>query len=230
MTHFPHRAMRVVSLVFGVAVASAATMSQPSVATYPAIPTPLADTEEIALARSAAPPEISDSATVLAVRYGMVRILRRGSSGSVCMVSRDGHPGSSYPTCFNPEGARTSMQRELLENTLRSLGVAEDSVHRAVDAAYAAGTIELPSRFAIAYMMSPRQVLFSSPARDGVRVGAWHPHVMIYSPNTNALDIGLAREGPAAGVIQLGVPGTRHSNIICAVPRWADGSLDPTSR
>jgi hypothetical protein len=188
---------------------------------------PLSDSTEISLARSAAPPELADSAQVLAVHAGRVRVLHPGTSGSVCVVIRDFHPGSVYPICFNPEAARTSLQRELLQNRLRTLGVPEDSINRAVESATADGTLPAPRGFAVAYMMSPRQVLFSSPDADGVRVGAWHPHIMIYSPHTTRADIGLARPGPAAGVFSVGIPGTHHTEIIVKVPRWSDGTMGP---
>lgn len=222
-------------VVAAIAIAAAAGAVIPSVTVgaqtastrFPVIPAPLEDAAEIALARSAAPAEISDSAEVVAVRAGTVRILRRGSSGAVCMVSRDLHEGSSSPICFNPEGARTALQRELLRNRLRSLGVAEDSVDRAVAAAVASGAIPAPTRFAIAYMTSSQQVLFTSPGAAGVRIGAWYPHVMIYSPHTVRSDVGLARAGAAANVIQLGAPGTHHTEIVFRVPRWSDGTPAP---
>src|SRR6185436_5004064 len=95
---------------------------------YPVKPVPLPDSVEIALAVSAAPPELSNQATVYAVRDGQVLTLRRGSNGSACVVARDLHGGSLYPICYNAEGARTVLARELLEVRLRSLGASEDSV------------------------------------------------------------------------------------------------------
>ena len=150
---------------------------------YPVKPVPLPDAEEIALAVSAAPAELSGKATVYAVRDGKVLTIRAGTNGSSCLVARDLHGGSLYPICYNPEGTRTMLQRELLEVRLRSLGVAEDSIDKAVGAAYKSGQLEPPKDVALAYMMSPKQVLFSSPKEEGRRVGAWHPHLMLYVPN-----------------------------------------------
>jgi len=217
-------------LLFGLLCA----LSQPAAGQpgpkYPVSPKPLEVAAEIALARSAAPPEVSDSAEVVAIRDGEVRVIHRGSSGAACMVARDLHEGSLYPICFNPEGARTVMHREVLQGRLRSMGIAEDSIDRGVEAGYRDGTLKLPEAFAIAYMMSPRQVLFSTPKAEGRRVGAWHPHVMIYTPNSSASDLGLARAGQAAGVFQVGVPGTHHTEFIIIVSRWSDGTPGPAGK
>jgi len=189
---------------------------------YPVKPVPLPDSAEIALAVSAAPAELSNQATVYAVRAGQVLTLRRGSNGSACMVARDLHGGSLYPICYNPEGVRTALQRELLEVRLRSLGASEDSVERAVAAAYARGELETPKTLALAYMMSPRQVLFSNPRADGRRVGAWHPHLMFYVPGATPSMFGLSSED--AEPIAVSGAGTPRAEVVVKVPKWADGT------
>ena len=189
---------------------------------YPVKPVPLPDTAEIALAVSAAPPELSSQATVYAVRDGHVITLRRGSNGSACMVARDLHGGSLYPICYNPEGARTVLARELLEVRLRSLGASEDSVERAVAAGYASGQLETPTSLTLAYMMSPRQVLFSNPRADGRRVGAWHPHLMFYVPGATPSMFGLTSEN--AEPISVSGSGTPRAEVVVKLQKWADGT------
>ena len=189
---------------------------------YPVKPVPLPDTAEIALAVSAAPPELSSQATVYAVRDGKVLTLRQGSNGSACMVARDLHAGSLYPICYNPEGVRTVLARELLEVRFRSLGASEDSVERAVAAAYASGQLEAPKSLAVAYMMSPRQVLFSNPRADGRRVGAWHPHLMFYVPGATPSMFGLTSEN--AEPIAVSGSGTPRAEVVVKVQKWADGT------
>ena len=192
---------------------------------YPVRPVPLADSTEIALALSAAPTDVSSRATVYTVRDGRVVTLRRGSSGNACMVGRDLHGGSLYPICFNPEGARTVLLRELLQVRLRSLGMSEDSITRAVTAAYARGELETPRTLALAYMMSPRQVLFSTAGSEGRRVGAWHPHLMLYVPNATPAMFGMTSEDGEP--IAVGSPGTPQAEVIVKVPKWADGTPAP---
>jgi hypothetical protein len=208
-------------LLFLVATTSASAQSGAS--RYPFKPVPLPDSSEIALAVSAAPSEVTDKATVYAVRDGIVLTLRKGSNGVACLVARDLHEGGLYPICFNAEGTRTVMHRELMQVRLRSLGVSEDSVDRAVSSAYARGELTAPRELALAYMMSPRQVLFSSPDAAGRRVGAWHPHLMFYVPGATPAKFGLTQDG-AGEPISVGSPGTPQAEMIVKVPKWADGS------
>jgi hypothetical protein len=215
--------MRFVPVYALVFLAASSAHAQSAVSRYPFKPVPLPDSAEIALAVSAAPPEVSGNATVHAVRDGKVLTLRSGSNGVACMVARDLHEGSLYPICYNAEGARTVLQRELMEVRLRSLGVAEDSIDRAVTSAYARGELSAPRELALAYMMSPRQVLFSSPDAAGRRVGAWHPHLMFYVPGATPAKLGLSADG-SGEPIQVGSPGTPQAEMIIKVQRWADGS------
>lgn len=215
MHSFPIAAMLVAS------VARLADAQSPPSA-YPAKPVPLPDSIEIALAMSAAPAELSSNATVYTVRDGKVLTLRAGTNGSSCMVARDSHAGSLYPICYNPEGTRTVLERELMQVRLRTLGVAEDSIDRAVEAAYKSGELEIPKDVALAYMMSPQQVLFSNARKDGRRVGAWHPHLMVYVPGATPAKFGLSDTG-TGDPIQVGAPGTPQAEVIVKLPKWADG-------
>jgi hypothetical protein len=138
---------------------------------------------------------------------------------------RDLHEGSLYPICFDPEAARTVMRREMLETSLRAKGRSEAEVSREVQAALAAGTLARPSRPAVAYMMSPRQVLFSSPDSAGRRVGAWRPHIMMTGVNLTREAIGF--EGSNYLFIQAGgETGTLHEFVVL-VPVWSDGTAAP---
>jgi hypothetical protein len=139
------------------------------------------------------------------------------------MVSRDLHGGSSYPICFDREAARTVMQRELLENLLRSRGLSEEEVQRRVKAGFADGSLPRPNKPAITYMMSPRQVLFSDATAKGRRVGAWSPHLMISMPHMTRDQLGLDSAANVE-VLQLDRPGEPDALLVVKVPRWSDDS------
>ena len=149
---------------------------------------------------------------------------RTGTNGCACVVGRDSHDGSRYPICFDREGARTILFRELMEGSLRAGGNSEARVKTLVDAAYKTGKLQLPTKSSIAYMMSPRQVLFSTPDADGVRVGAWSPHIMLMLPGVAPDQLGLAHDSKV-DVIQIHDRGGSHSELIVKVPKWSDGSL-----
>lgn len=191
---------------------------------YPSKPVPLPEAQEIAIARSAAPKEVSGDATIYVLRASGPAVARQGTNGFTCIVSRDLHPGSLYPMCFDPEATRTMLPRQLLELRLRFEGKTEAQVKEAVQAAIADRTLPTPSKAAITYMMSPHQVLFSSPDADGRRVGAWHPHLMIVAPGATAEALGLGPDGMLGDIVMLGPGGESASELVVPVPAWADST------
>jgi hypothetical protein len=195
---------------------------RPSSSGYPVPPRPLPEADEIALAISAAPAEISAHADVYVLRGTNYVKVRSGTNGCACLVARDLHEGSRYPICYDQEGAWTSLRREMMEGSLRAQGLSEALVQGRVTAAYASGELRRPTKPSLAYMMSPRQVLFSSPDSNGVRVGAWSPHVMLMLPNVAPDQLGLAPESQVS-VIQIHKEGAGHSELIVKVPTWSDG-------
>src|SRR5262249_24718483 len=142
---------------------------------YPVPPRPMPEAEEIALARTAAPAEISAAADVWVLRASGPAKARAGTNGCSCIVSRDLHEGSLYPICVGREASGRVLKRELMELALRARGHSEAEVQRAVDAAFASGELQTPAKPAVSYMMSSKQVLFASSNADGRRVGAWSP-------------------------------------------------------
>lgn len=190
---------------------------------YPSPPRSLGEAAEIALALTAAPAEVSRDADVYVLRGTDFVKARAGTNGCACVVGRDSHEGSRYPICFDREGARTLLFRELMEGSLRAKGKTEAEVQALVDAAYKTGELELSTKSSIAYMMSPQQVLFSSPNADGVRVGAWSPHIMLMLPGVAPEQLGLAHDSKV-DVIQIHDRGGTHAELVVKVPKWSDGT------
>jgi hypothetical protein len=131
------------------------------------------------------------------------------------------------PTTFGSGGGNgrrsLTLQRELKELTLRGQGMSEDRVQREVNAAYRRGELTSLDKPAVTYMMSRRQVLFSSPEKQGVRVGSWHPHVMISLPFVTKEQLGLVADSNVS-VLQIDNPGEQRAELIVIVPQWSDGS------
>jgi hypothetical protein len=200
-------------------VLSAAASAQ----NYPSRPTPLPEAEEIALAMSAAPAEVSSRADIYVLRGTKFVKAKAGTNGCACMVGRDSHAGSAYPICYDQEGARTTLWREIMQSSLRAKGATEAEIEKAVAAAYASGELKRPTRPALAYMLSPQQVLFSSPNAQGRRVGAWWPHLMLLMPGTvTPAHLGLA-DSSSVDFIQIHGEGEHHSELIVKVPKWSTG-------
>ena len=192
-------------------------------AKYPTPPRSFGEAAEVALALTAAPAEISQNADVYVLRGTDFVKVRAGTNGCACVVGRDSHDGSRYPICFDREGARTMLFRELMEGSLRAKGKSEAEVNALVDTAYSKGELKLPTKSSLSYMMSPQQVLFSTPNADGVRVGAWSPHLMLMLPSVAPDQLGLAHDSKV-DVIQIHDRGGSHSELIVKVPKWSDGS------
>lgn len=190
---------------------------------YPVRPKPLPAADEVAIAMSAAPRAISGKATIWILTAAGPAKARDGTNGCTCMVSRDLHQGSLYPMCFDQEGTRSSFRQELLELSLRFEGRSEQEVKDSVAHAYAVGRLRLPSMPTIAYMMSPRQVLFSSPDREGQWAGAWHPHIMIALPYATGEQFGLAR-GSHLDFLSVDRSGEAGAALIVQMLNWADSA------
>ena len=187
---------------------------------YPVRPVSLADSLEIALAMSAAPGEVSSHADIYALRGTKFERIRSGTNGTACLVARDYHPGSLYPICFDQEGARTLMLREMREVSLRAEGVPETRIDSMVQQELASGKLPRATKTALAYMMSPRQVLFSTADSTGRRVGQWFPHVMM-------ANVGISKEqlGLSSRYLYLqagGEAGSLHEFVILTAV-WSDG-------
>lgn len=142
---------------------------------------------EIALAKSAAPPAVSDSATIYVLGDREYELAVRGSNGNACYVSRDWIE-SIEPHCFDAEGAATVMQLEMRRVALLHQARTLADADREIADGLASGRFRLPRRPALSYMMSAEQRLVGD---DGRPVGNWRPHLMLYVPYITAAELGL---------------------------------------
>jgi hypothetical protein len=173
---------------------------------------------ETALARSAAPPEVSADATVLLYRPGVgFAVGTRGAGDVTCLVNRS-RAHALEPHCFDREGSETILRIHLREAELRERGLDAEAIQADIDRGIRSGELRLPSRPAMSYMMSAEQVLISD---DGRNVGAWKPHVMIYVPYITAEALGLGGE-PSTRAAVVVDPGTALANIMIVVEEFVD--------
>jgi len=160
-------------------------------ATYP--PTSeylMARDAEIALARSAAPPAISDRATVKVLTASGYVVAREGDNGALCLVMR-GFAAPTYspeqfrdlvydpsvraPICFTAPAARSAWPYYELRTRLAMEGKSPDQIAEGLQAAYVRGDLPRRDTVTFAYMWSAHQHL-------GPGIGAWHPHMMVFAP------------------------------------------------
>ena len=145
---------------------------------------------EVALAKSAAPANISDHATIKVLTTSGFKVVHEGDNGFVCEVMR-AFSAPTYtpaqfrnlvydssvraPICFNPQAAREVLPYYELRTKLAMDGKDPDQIAQGVQTAYDRGQLPKRSGVSFAYMWSADQNL--APG-----VGCWHPHVMIFAP------------------------------------------------
>jgi hypothetical protein len=145
---------------------------------------------EIRLAKSAAPANITDGATIKVLTPSGYQVAHEGQNGFVCMVMR-GWTAPTYtpkqfrdfaydatirsPICFDATASRTVMPYYELRSKLGMEGKAPDQIAEGVQAAYATGHLPKRDVVSFAYMWSAEQNL-------GQGIGHWLPHVMVFAP------------------------------------------------
>ncbi len=184
---------------------------------------------EIALARSAGPKSVGDSATILVLtKTGYVEAAR-GTNGFTCLMTRSFHspfndpkfwnPANRGPQCLNPPAVRTVLPEMLKRAEWVMAGATKDELAKKVKAAYASHTFPMPAPGTMAYMLSPEQHLGSDDSH-------WVPHVMFwYDKKQPAAAWGL---GDANNTLIDGTatePDSPVLLVLIPVRRWSDGKL-----
>lgn len=182
--------MRSISLLLMLMTVSGAQAQTESPKYPPLSEYMMARDAEVALAKSAAPDNISGRATIKVLTTSGYTEAHQGDNGFVCMVMR-GWAAPSFtpaqfrnlvydptvlaPICFNPAASRTAMPYYELRTKLGMEGKTPDQIAEGVKSAYAKGRLPRRDMVSFAYMWSADQVL-------GPGAGHWHPHMMIFAP------------------------------------------------
>ena len=182
----------------------------------PAIHKLLPESEEIAMALEAALPNVSSGATVYVLRRGGHVVARPGTNGFTCLVQRD-HAESLYPICYNPEASRSILPVQLEHQRLREQGKTRPEIDRAIKSGFDNGTFKAPGANAIAYMMSPHQVIYAG--ETGPRVGQYRPHLMLYMPYATRESIGL--DASLDKQVFLQSSGEPNAHLIVPLKDWS---------
>lgn len=180
---------------------------------------------EIALARTAAPKSISDSAEVLVLGRDGYTTAVKGSNGFVCMVQR-GWSGSTdfsdfwnpklrAPICFNPPAARSYGALIVLKTKWVLAGKSKTEIGHAVESAIDKKEIPSLEPAAMCYMMSKQQYL-------GDRDKGWRPHLMFFVPGVAPKSWGA--NVPGSPVLASDDPEERMTIFLVPLSKWSDGT------
>jgi hypothetical protein len=193
-----------VALMFACTSAAAAQTDPPK----PAYDFSRPREERIALAESAAPPEISGQATVyLLERSGYVKV-RDGTNRFTCFVDRQ-TPLNQEPTCFDAEGSETTFLTRLLAEEMRGKGRSEEEIAAAIADGYKTGKYLAPRKPGIVYMMSNDIYLYIAERN---RLVHGPPHLMFYAPYATEKDLGSPPA--AAGMPRIIRPGQPDAYVV----------------
>jgi hypothetical protein len=185
--------------------------------------------DEIALARSAAPPSIGDKAEVMVLGAAGYDVAAKGTNGFVCMVQRSWaneidnaefwNPKVRGPLCFNPAAARSVMPTYLERTRWVLAGASRAEILRRTRAAIASGRIGPPENGSMSYMLAKGGYL-----GDGAG-GHWHPHLMFFVPRgANGEPPDWGANLPGSPVLSPG-PGHEPSALyFVPLPKWSDGT------
>ena len=186
--------------------------------------------QQITLAESAAPAEVSSKATVYVLGSKGYEKAREGTNGFSCFVGRHFvKPAETTiePQCFDAEGSRTLLLVYMHGEELRTNGKSEAEIKADVANGYKEGRYQYPSKPGFLYMMSNRNRLRAMPEHG---TGIFPPHLMFYAPNMTTKDIGLDAQS-LANLDYLGMthPGA-GDNLIVVVPAASKSPADGAGR
>lgn len=229
------RSARIITLIAAFAVVQQA-IAQTAANPYPPNPYPkmapireylMTQDAEIALAKTAAPQAISKDADVLVMDTHGYHAAIKGHNGFVCIVQRSWtaspdqpdfwNPKLRAPICYNAAGARSYLPRVFKRTELALAGKPKEEFAGAMSAAFEKKEIPAIEPGSMCYMLS----------KDGYlndQVGHWHPHVMIYAPETKAESWGA--DLPNSPVLSSTDHVDRATVFMIPVAQWSDGSPD----
>jgi len=182
---------------------------------------------EIALSRSAAPESISRDAEVMVLgRHGYETAVK-GKNGFVCMVERSWTAGIDDPgfwdpkirgaICLNPPAARTVLPITLKKTELVLAGRSKAQMSEGIKDAFDKKELPPLESGSMSYMMSRQAYL-------GDSAGHWHPHLMFFAPETDAVTWGA--DLPGSPILTFGYSQDRLTVFLIPVPKWSDGTAD----
>jgi len=187
--------------------------------------------QQITLAESAAPAEVSSKATVYVLGSKGYEKAREGTNGFSCIVTRHFvKPAETTiePQCFDAEGSRTLLLVYMHGEELRTNGKSEAEIKADIANGYKEGRYQYPSKPGFLYMMSSRNRLRAIPEHG---TGIFPPHLMFYAPNMTAKDIGFDSQPELDRLDYLGMthPGA-GDNLIVVIPAASKSPADMAGR
>jgi hypothetical protein len=191
----------------------------------------MTESDEIALARSAAPVSISGDATIVVLRQHGYETAVRGKNGFVCIVERSWMSPFDFPEfwnskmrgpiCFNPAAVRSVLPFTYKRTEMILAGLSKPQIKERLRQVVAKKEVPALEPGAMCYMMSREAYLGDAP-------GHWHPHLMIYGPRSDSADWGSDLPGsPVYLNPQFQNSPEPLGTFMVIVDQWSDGTPAP---
>jgi hypothetical protein len=184
---------------------------------------------EVALARSAAPAEISDKATVLTLGRKGYENAVNGSNGFTCLVERSWmspfdspefwNPKMRGPVCYNPAASKSILAYTLHRTKLVLDGRSKREMLEEIRAALERKELPWPAPGAMSFMMSKDGYLGDDAG------GPWHPHVMFFTPPIPTAAWGANLPGTRVYGTDAAA-GDPYTTFYVPLAAWSDGTPD----
>jgi len=219
------------ALVLSAPVSQTASAAAPYAAMAPVGQYMMDRMAEIALAKSAAPPSISDKATILVLTPHGYETAVKGSNGFVCAVERSWmaqydfpqfwNPRMRGPLCYNPAAVRTILPYTVRRTELVLAGRTKAEMSAAIKDGIDHHALPHLEAGAMTYMMSKQQYLND-------RGKSWVPHLMFYFARAQAASWGADLPGvPTMLNPQFQESPEALSVLMVPVTHWSDGTPAP---
>jgi hypothetical protein len=183
---------------------------------------------EIALARSAAPPNIAHDAKVLVLGPHGYETAAEGSNGFVCVVNRSWmlpfdnpefwDPAVRLPFCLNPPAVRSMLPLTIKEAEWALAGMTKSQLFDRTKTAFDSNELPLPEAGAMCFMMSKQQ-------NFGPKFGNADSHLMFWFPQKDHVNWGADFPGVPVDVHEYSPQPITEFAI--SVSKWSDGTASP---
>jgi hypothetical protein len=188
--------------------------------------------EEVALARSAAPPAISSDATVVVLTRQGYQTAVEGKNGFLCFVDRSWtsgfddlefwNPKKRGPTCMNAPAVRSALPVIYRLTELALAGLSKEAILARIKVSIAKKEFASPEIGSMSYMMSKNQYLQDEGPH-------WHPHLMFYMPGGMNASVWGANLPTGSAVYGGGedLPGGGRmpwTLFFVPISKWSDGT------
>ncbi len=178
---------------------------------------------EVAMARSAAPAEISKDASVMVLGARGYETAAAGKNGFLCVVLRSWtagpddadfwNPKLRGPICFNAAAARTYWPIMAKRTEMVLAGVSKEKMLADIQTSFEKKELPGIEAGSMSYMMSRDQYLGDAGKQ-------WHPHLMFFVPETTDGAWGAVTDSP----VLVGQDPTNHLTVfLIPLTKWSDG-------